>query len=105
MLTQVAVDDPPVSGPAPNWGPIPRLAFRFYFVYALLYFGLSWLFVLPFTSALGTAIDRIHETISIWIGVHILHVSQPIDLHRCIVHHMLLRGGMVAGAGMIHRGL
>src|SRR6185436_9679046 len=81
MLTELAVDDPPGADTAADWGPILRVAFRFSFAYALLYFGLSWFFELPFTSALGGAIDRGQDAIALWIGAHVLHVAQPVDRH------------------------
>jgi hypothetical protein len=106
MLTQVAVDDPPDSGTAPGWGPIHRLAFRFFSVYALLYFGLSWLFFLPFTSALGAALDGAHDAIAVWMGVHVLHLSQPLDLpppvtgsgDTLLAYLALLADGAIAAA-------
>ena len=71
----------PAPTPTPiAWSLPKQLAFRFFFLFFLLYIFFNPNGVIPFTEALyGWYIQPFHHLIP-WFGQHILHLSQPITI-------------------------
>jgi len=61
------------------WSLAQRIAFRFAAVYLVLYLSDGWLQLLPVG---GAAIERSWQTLGLWTGRHILHITTEIDVHR-----------------------
>lgn len=69
----------PAKATDPGWSPARRMAFRFGFVYWGLYilpFPIGGL--LPYTDSLATKYSHLWDVIIPWIGLHLIHLRQPI---------------------------
>lgn len=63
-----------------GWSLTKKLAFRFFFIYFLLYIFFNPNGVLPYVDDLyGLYIGPFHNLV-VWIGKHILHLAQPITV-------------------------
>lgn len=72
---------PAAQTPAPSaWSPARRVAFRFGFVYLLLYNVLFVLQALTFGDLSYLWYPRLWEPLVAWVGAHVLHLATPIVL-------------------------
>lgn len=63
-----------------NWTATQKVAFRFFFIFFILYIFLEPNGVLPFSDQLSEIYLRPMHLLIPWIGAHILHLSQPVTI-------------------------
>ena len=63
-----------------NWPLAKKLAFRFFFVYFLLYIFFNPNGVLPYIDDVYNWYIQPFHTLVVWIGKHILHLAKPITV-------------------------
>lgn len=64
---------------SPAWSLPTRLAFRFGFVYLVLYSFPGPLVFIPGVSSLFGWYENLSKKLVIWTGAHVLHLSQPVQ--------------------------
>lgn len=75
---------PAAAATAPAWGLARRVGFRFAFCYLVLYnfpFPLYYLPIPGFDTLLGRYLE-VADTVVLWTGAHVLHLSHPIEVLR-----------------------
>ena len=79
MVYPLEATAPSVEPDRHAWSRAQWIAFRFVAMYLVLYLSDSWLQLLPVG---GAVIDRWRQTLDLWTGRHILHITTAIDVHR-----------------------
>src|SRR5262245_63628163 len=79
MVYPLEATAPSVEPDLHDWSLAQRIGFRFVCVYLVLYLSDGWLQLLPVG---GATISRWWQTLDLWTGRHILHITTEIDVHR-----------------------
>jgi hypothetical protein len=81
--TSVVTADIPLPTPAepvPGWRPFTRIAFRFAFVYLVLYSFPFPIGAIPGTEKLGDKVEGVWHIVVPWVGKHILRLKTDITI-------------------------
>src|SRR5262252_7807711 len=65
---------------SPSWTGPTRVAFRFVFVYFLLYNVGNFIDLFPFTDYISEKYERFWQLLVPWIASHVLHLASPITI-------------------------
>lgn len=78
----ITVDEPPAPPPVrqPGWRLLTRIAFRFAFVWFVLYNLPFPLGQIPFTGAVANLWQRLWNAIVPWVGSQVLRLPEPITI-------------------------
>jgi len=68
------------AGSAPRWSLSLRIAFRFAFVYFLLYCAPFPLTSIPYADQTGQWVDGFWHVVVPWVAAHLLHLPRPITI-------------------------
>jgi uncharacterized membrane protein YphA (DoxX/SURF4 family) len=104
LQAEIAAQQKPST---PEWSLPARIAFRFAFVYFVLYSFPGPLGVIPGVGSLFGWYEKLSKAVVIWTGAHILHLSQPVqynftgsgDTVHDYIQNMLIF--IIAAVGMV----
>jgi uncharacterized membrane protein YphA (DoxX/SURF4 family) len=77
----IELADTPNAADATRWSLQRRVAFRLAFVYVGVYLLTEWLFAIPGLKLAAGIYEKCWQAVELWTGVHVLHLTGPIDLH------------------------